>query len=302
IIWKEMLGNYQLKELINFKVIAGRKTFKIVVWYGYQNRSIQEGSVKNWTIDNCLLSTDRNTVNESDVVVIPMQIYRQFEDLPQRRNSLQRWVMLFDDYPSMILKRDGWQSGKFKRMFNWSMTYRLDSDVPIPYGWTEKREKPIKIKQNFANYHANDTALASAVISHCSYTLNNRISYVKELEKYVSLDFYGYCGNKKCPGQQYVTPCGEIKKHKFFLAFENSNCMEYITEKLWLLSYDQKVIPIVMGAPKSDYIAQAPPNSFIHVDDFKSPKALAEYITMLDKNNTAYNEYFQWRRLYTTHS
>ncbi len=35
-----------------------------------------------------------------------------------------------------------------------------------------------------------------------------------------------------------------LQNNKFFLAFENSNCSDYITEKLWRsLSYD--IIPVV---------------------------------------------------------
>lgn len=51
-----------------------------------------------------------------------------------------------------------------------------------------------------------------------------------------------------------------------------------------------------MGARKGDYARQAPPNSFIHVEDFESPKHLAKYLDSLDKDDTKYNEYFQWKR------
>lgn len=56
-----------------------------------------------------------------------------------------------------------------------------------------------------------------------------------------------------------------------------------------------KVLPIVMGAPKEDYVEHAPERSFIHVDDFVTPKELADYLHALDRNDTMYNEYFQWR-------
>lgn len=51
-----------------------------------------------------------------------------------------------------------------------------------------------------------------------------------------------------------------------------------------------------MGARPEDYAAVAPPHSYIHVDDFESPQALADYLRMLDHNDTAYNEYFLWKR------
>jgi hypothetical protein len=53
-----------------------------------------------------------------------------------------------------------------------------------------------------------------------------------------------------------------------------------------------------MGAPMNDYKQIAPPNSYIHVDDFVKPKHLANYLLYLANNRTAYNAYFQWKREY----
>ena len=58
--------------------------------------------------------------------------------------------------------------------------------------------------------------------------------------------------------------------YKFYLAFENSDCEDYITEKFWRTLNKTLSIPIVMG--KGNYKALAPPNSYIHVDDFTSPE------------------------------
>ena len=55
------------------------------------------------------------------------------------------------------------------------------------------------------------------------------------------------------------------------------------------------LIPIVMGAPPEDYKKSAPLNSYIHVDDFATPKKLAAYLHKLDKDDKLYNEYFQWK-------
>ena len=56
------------------------------------------------------------------------------------------------------------------------------------------------------------------------------------------------------------------------------------------------MVPIVMGG--ADYTKLAIPGSYINVLDFKTVKELAEYLQYLDKNNTAYNEYFKWRLKY----
>lgn len=85
------------------------------------------------------------------------------------------------------------------------------------------------------------------------------------------------------------------KDYKFYLAFENSNCKEYITEKFFLNSLSNDILPIVMGARPADYAAVAPEHSYIHVDEFESPRELAEYLFVLDRNDDLYNTYFQWK-------
>ena len=39
----------------------------------------------------------------------------------------------------------------------------------------------------------------------------------------------------------------------------------------------------------------APKNSYIHVEDFENLQKLVDYIHYLDRNDTAYMEYHQWR-------
>ena len=83
--------------------------------------------------------------------------------------------------------------------------------------------------------------------------------------------------------------------YKFYLAFENSNCKDYITEKFYVNGLKNDILPVVMGARKEDYVRSAPQKSFIHVDDFDSPEDLAKYLKELDSNDDLYNEYFQWK-------
>lgn len=79
------------------------------------------------------------------------------------------------------------------------------------------------------------------------------------------------------------------------MSFENSNCKDYITEKFYINGLMNDVIPIVLGARKEDYIKTSPPGSFIHVDDFSSPKELAQYLNLVAQNETLYLSYFKWK-------
>ena len=46
----------------------------------------------------------------------------------------------------------------------------------------------------------------------------------------------------------------------------------------------------------ANYTKLAIPGSYINVMNFKTVKELAEYLQYLDRNATAYNEYFAWRK------
>ena len=89
-------------------------------------------------------------------------------------------------------------------------------------------------------------------------------------------------------------------KNKLLCKFESNTVyvtLSYIT--IFFLPYfsgDENVVPVVMGG--ANYTKLAVPGSYINVMDFKTVKQLAEYLQYLDKNNTAYNEYFKWRLKY----
>ena len=60
------------------------------------------------------------------------------------------------------------------------------------------------------------------------------MEFVKELAKHVQVDVFGKCGNLEC-NKDFKEKCYDMlsSDYKFYLAFENSNCDSYITEKLF---------------------------------------------------------------------
>ena len=59
------------------------------------------------------------------------------------------------------------------------------------------------------------------------------------------------------------------------------------------------MLPVVMGGlSKQDYEKIAPPHSFIHVDDFSSPKDLMLFLEKLSKDKEGYSSYFWWKSYY----
>lgn len=153
----------------------------------------------------------------------------------------------------------------------------------------------VRYKVQNRNYAANKTKKVAWFVSNCG-ARNTRLAYARELGKYIQVDIYGSCGPLKCPRSE-KGKCFEIldRDYKFYLAFENSNCRDYITEKLYVNGLGHNVLPIVMGARPEDYERSAPYGSYIHVDEFSSPAELAAYLHRLDKDDNMYNSYFRWK-------
>ncbi|XP_078700668.1 LOW QUALITY PROTEIN: glycoprotein 3-alpha-L-fucosyltransferase A-like [Branchiostoma floridae x Branchiostoma belcheri] len=181
------------------------------------------------------------------------------------------------------------------------MTYRNDSDVLASYGsislvYQGLEETDISPKKD---YTVGKKYLVVWFVSNC-YKYLPRFAYAMELVKHISVDVFGRCGKAVCPGRKN-NDCSDkvIKQYKFYLSFESYKCKEQIqiqiTEKFWRNAIGNEVVPVVYGPGRADYENFAPPGSIIHVDDFETPEALADYLKILDKDKEKYNQYFRWR-------
>ena len=114
---------------------------------------------------------------------------------------------------------------------NWTATYRIDSDIVAPYGKWVYYDNAVKSRPNKRDYATGKSKLIAWFVSHCK-TSNQRMKYAKMLDEYVNIDIFGDCGTLKCHGKPQ---CQQMlqKHYKFYLAFENSNCHQYVTEKLF---------------------------------------------------------------------
>jgi hypothetical protein len=116
---------------------------------------------------------------------------------------------------------------------NWTATYRRSSTIRAPYEFF-KTNKSLMFNDTDRNYANGKNKMAAIFMSNCRGK-NNRSALVEELQKYISIHIYGRCGVHKCPRKDSNTCFGYLNKdYKFYLAFENSNCRDYITEKFFL--------------------------------------------------------------------
>ena len=176
---------------------------------------------------------------------------------------------------------------KYEPVFNWTMTYKLDSDIVYGYG----RVVPGKHLDGYdskRNYLEGRNVTAFAVISNC---FQRRLDYVHELQKYMDIDIYG-----RCHGKPICRKCwGIAKQYKFFLAFENSLCADYLTEKTFGNAFTHEVVPVIMSGANLSNPLLIPQGSHINARSYSSPKELATYLMEVSNNSTLYNSFFKWR-------
>ncbi|XP_076340146.1 alpha-(1,3)-fucosyltransferase C-like [Tachypleus tridentatus] len=265
----------------------------ILLWTSFFGIKDYISPLKNLHCEHqdCVITSDRNALKNSDAIIFHLRDM-DLKDLPHFRLSNQRWIMLHHESP---LHTPNFLSS-LEGFFNWSVTYRRDSDIFLSPLVTPLKKPALKERQDF---HKGKSLLAVWFSSNC-ITPSNREVYVRELQQVVPVDVYGSCGNKECLPKMSKKCYNEAsQKYFFYLAFENSMCKDYITEKFFnILSTD--MVPVVLGG--ADYTQFAPPNSFINVLDFPSPKHLGKYLQNVARNVTLYNKFFEWKQYYKLES
>ena len=159
----------------------------------------------------------------------------------------------------------------------------------------------VKIKNNRVDMKSLVAKKSREVLwmySNCR--VKDRVRYAEQLIKSgMQIDIFGRCGKPDPCKSKFNIECVKTNaaKYWFYLAFENSHCEDYITEKAWN-SLTWGTIPIVNGPSIEGYEYYLPPNSFLHVENFSNPSELAKYMKYLQNNTEAYLKYHEWRSSY----
>ena len=223
------------------------------------------------------------------MLMISMVLMHDLTEMPsERRPPGQMWLSLYREaQPVSILKFS-------QSAFNVTASFSRSTDLYLPYAWFLKQSFQ---EQNLTSMLAEKRLPILWAVSHCK-TTSRREDYVTELSKYIDVDIIGKCGNKTlCDNESDRTAkrnCerDQFSKYYFYLAFENNICEDYITEKVFS-RMKQNMVPIVLGG--GHYIRDLPPNSFIDINNFESPKHLTAYLRMLIATPTKYAAYHEWR-------
>lgn len=305
--WNRGLTASSKRDNYNFGVGVGKDRFRLAgcpVW-------------------QCETSENRSDFQQYDAVLINQRNWNP-QDLrlaTAQRSSGQRYIFFSFEPPSMPLyfnKSIYWSSLQ-GLAFNWTMSYRWDSEVVLPFGWMQpngsiplhpspKTYKRFASQRKPVNYAAGKTKMAAFFATNCKEVSSNREKVVAALIDHgIAIDRYGGCNSNLTCGPTAVLDrsgddaesCLEMcaKTYKFFIALHNSICLDYVGER-FLDALRYSMIPVVIDA-NGNHARLAPPHSFINALDFPSIRHLADYLVKLDQNDDLYNEYFWWRDHYT---
>lgn len=226
-------------------------------------------------------------------------------------------------YGECYHKNKTWDRNDINQTVNWNGRHLLGKNKPT---WDEIRKNFLdkkwawktgnKMPKHKAPKHTHSGEISFTdvkatpgctifwISSHCD-TVSLRENYVKDLKTHMKVDIYGRCGNrtlKRCPWGRNHMKCHNAvaelyNQYKFILAFENSFCDEYVTEKVFRIMLNKyHIIPVVLGA--GPYEQVLPPGSYIDARKLSSPKALADYLIYLNNTPEEFDKYFKWRDVY----
>ena len=151
------------------------------------------------------------------------------------RHAHPRQVFVFLDFESQsrtyYLKYRSSPFAFLNDYYNITMTFRdhPDTDIYVPYGTYVDRDpdssdSPLPSIENIKNKQL----YVVWIVSNC-HAPSSRMAYYSELSKHIPVDVYGKCGNKTCGDGCYTNIS---RDYRFYLAFENSFCDGYATEKV----------------------------------------------------------------------
>uniref|UniRef100_A0A3B1JV35 GDP-fucose protein O-fucosyltransferase n=1 Tax=Astyanax mexicanus TaxID=7994 RepID=A0A3B1JV35_ASTMX len=228
--------------------------------------------------------------------------FRAYE-APLPRLPHQTWALFHEESPmnNYLLSH-----GPGIRLFNYTATFRRESDYPLTLQWLPSLEyllhPPSVSLQEKNRWRQAGLAPVLYMQSHCDVP-SDRDRYVQELMKYIEVDSYGKClNNKSLPErlEDTSTATGEerefmsfVGRYKFHLALENGLCPDYMTEKLWRPLH-QGCVPVYRGSSSvSDWLPND--HSAVLIDSFSSPKELADFIRALDEDDEEYLHYLEFK-------
>ncbi|KAH9640722.1 hypothetical protein HF086_007293 [Spodoptera exigua] len=268
-------------------------------------------------ITNCFVTGNRellHDITKFDVIVFhaPEFVQKGVQSLPAQRKPHQKYIFTSMEsaayYPIC--------NQKFLNFFNWTWTYKLNSDLNYAYFsvWNKngsvigpkeemhwmKVEDMAPVNDTLKEILNGKTIAAAWFVSNCGAP-SGRDKIAKQLQIELQthglrLDIYGSCGTMKCPKSSMDECMLKLRSdYYFYLSFENSFSDDYVTEKL-LNALDNYAVPVVFGG--ANYTRFMPDGIYLSANTL-TIKELAKKMADSIKNKELYYEYFKWHNHYS---
>ncbi|XP_046364926.2 alpha-(1,3)-fucosyltransferase C-like [Haliotis rufescens] len=269
------------------------KTYKMIHLHSfpwYYELQMGEKSFEGCPVSTCTYVDKPETIPNSDAILFFTD--HQPGNAPPEKTPGQVWIFFSVESPIHSFNT-GFGGPSWEGKFNWTMSYRLDSDIKFGYG--DVVPGGITEAKDYVAIATRKKKLVAWFVSNCN-TQSQRMKYVNMLQKYIPVDIYGHCGRLKCERDR-SGECMEMlaQDYKFYLSFENSLCQDYVTEKL-LKTLKTDIVPVARGG--ANYTALLPSKMAIITGDYTSVKDLAEYLKYLANNVDEYVSYLKWKDSY----
>uniref|UniRef100_A0A3Q3BE75 Fucosyltransferase n=1 Tax=Kryptolebias marmoratus TaxID=37003 RepID=A0A3Q3BE75_KRYMA len=245
-------------------------------------------------VPGCALTYDAGAYPRADAVLVHHRevAIGAADPPPEPRPAAQKWIWM--SYESPAHTPELW---RLEGLFNLTMSYRADSDIFLPYGYlvpragagTDARALPLS---SSSSSEPPRSLFVAWVVSNWSEE-HARVSFYRQLSRYIRVDVFGRAGRPLPGGGGHVVRL--LRRYRFYLALENSQHTDYVTEKLWN-AVAAGAVPVVLGPPRANYERFLPRDAFIHVDDFPSARELARYLLLLRAQPARMRRHLAWRR------
>ncbi len=286
--------------------------------------------IKQCPYKNCIFTCDTSQYAEAHAVLFhESDLKNEVEKNPkllaeieQNRKPNQVWFLWNDEANRVNPNLDQYK-------FNWTMSYRYDAEISdCSYGCKYKQNNIKRKKIDsliLLNFNVRKNK-ALWFVSNCNSEY--RINFALKLQNYFPIEIFGQCKykftlkkkfpsfsntylggymvhilngifdwsfeNEKCKSNSQCE-INQLQGNKFYLSFESKNCTNYITEKFWR-TLRSGLIPVVFQPNREFYEMIAPPNSYIHAQDFDfDAEKLASYLNLVSDDFKYYTKHMAWR-------
>ncbi|KAL3095062.1 hypothetical protein niasHT_023038 [Heterodera trifolii] len=251
-----------------------------------------KNELRNSSCD-CLFTDDTNFESSASAVIFHVRHY--FEPLPKSRRPEQLYTMMSIESPYWCYEN---LENVPDDYFNVSITYHSHSTIQIPNGQLTPITPLTSPEEIWSAAEINERmsrkkGFALQIVSNCGAP-SGRDVLTKQLQELIELDMVGKCSGKKCDGQKCYQQ--QMESHFFYLAFENTVCSEYVTEKFWN-ALRSLTVPVVLCREVVRELG-IPDDLYIAADDFDNATALADHLKALHNDKDRYLGYFNWTKFY----